>query len=162
MYNQFMTNLLQRFLTYCFIILANIAMPINVLAESEKTDATETLIFHAIYSENLREIMHRLSQSVYENELDNAETEKTRIKNKQQLFDNASELYIAAQKMTQALPGFDLTEDEKNIFEGLAKQLQIEANNLGYMSMKNDQAGMESVFKRLNDTCAACHELFRF
>lgn len=128
----------------------------------EKSETENSLIFHAVYSENLREIMHRLNQSIYDRELETTQDESVRMQYTRQLFDEASELYLAAEKLTQALPGFDLSEVEKDVFEGLARQLQIEANNLGYMSKNNDQHGMDAVFKRLNDTCAACHELFRF
>jgi len=79
-----------------------------------------------------------------------------------EIFDRASELHLAAKKLTQALPGIDLTESEKNIFENIARQLQIEANNLGYMAQNNDKQGMEIIYQRLNYTCAACHDLFRF
>lgn len=144
------------------LFLASITFSYTVLSDSGKPDHEDALIFHAIYSKNLREIMHRLTQSVYDGELNSSQNEEVRMKHIQQLFDNASELYVAAENLTQAIPGFDLSKDEKNIFEGLAKQLQTEANNLGYMAENNDQAGIKNVFKRLNDTCAACHELFRF
>jgi cytochrome c556 len=98
--------------------------------------------------------MHRLSLSVYEDELSMQQIGK--------LFDNTSELYLATKKLTQALPGFDLSETEKMIFENMARQLQIEANNLGYMTQNKDKEGMRIIYKRLNDTCIACHELFRF
>jgi cytochrome c556 len=79
-----------------------------------------------------------------------------------ELFDTASELLLAAKKLDQALPGIELTVPEKTIFETVARQLQIEANNLGYMAQNSDKEGMQMTYKRLNDTCIACHELFRF
>jgi cytochrome c556 len=121
---------------------------------SEEPEQEQTLKLHVIYSENIQEIMQRLSLSVYDKELS---MEKIEI-----LFDNASELYLAAKGLKQALPGFDLSVSEKNIFENVARQLQIEANNLGYMAQNNDTEGLQMVYKRLNDTCVACHELFRF
>ncbi len=114
----------------------------------------EVIKLHVIYSEKIQEIMQRLSLSVYDNELTMEQIED--------LFDIASELYIAATNLKQALPGIDLTVSEKNIFENIAKQLQVEANNLGYMAQQNDYKGMKIVYERLNNTCAACHELFRF
>jgi cytochrome c556 len=125
----------------------------NITAAVEP-DQESVLKLHVIYSENIQEIMQRLSMSVYEENLDMEQIEK--------LFDNASELYITAKNLKQALPGIDLTVSEKNIFENIAKQLQIEANNLGYMAQNNDKEGMQMVYKRLNDTCISCHELFRF
>lgn len=154
-----MTN---KLILSLLLLLTSITITKTAWSDSEQSDANDPLIFHAIYSEKLRKIMHQLSQSVYDKKLDISESKKIRIENRQELFDNASELYITAKNLTQALPGFDLSIDEKNTFEGLARQLQIEANNLGYMTEVDDTEGMEAVFQRLNNTCNACHELFRF
>ncbi len=124
------------------------------IAMTAEPDQGNVLKLHVIYSENIQEIMQRLSISVYEEELNMEQIEK--------LFDNTSELYLTAKNLKQALPGIDLTVSEKNIFENIAKQLQIEANNLGYMAQNNNKEGMQMVYKRLNDTCISCHELFRF
>ncbi len=124
------------------------------IAITAEPDQENVLKLHVIYSENIQKIMQRLSLSVYDNELTMEQIED--------LFDIASELYLAATNLKQALPGIDLSVSEKNIFENIAKQLQVEANNLGYMAQQNDYKGMKIVYERLNNTCAACHELFRF
>ena len=136
------------------ILLISFLLFYSSIATTAETDQENVLKLHVIYSENIQEIMQRLSMSVYEENLDMQQIEE--------LFDNASELYITAKNLKQALPGIDLTVSEKNIFENIAKQLQIEANNLGYMAQNNDKEGMQMVYKRLNDTCVSCHELFRF
>jgi len=126
-------------------------------SESEfdsEPEQQETIKLHVIYSEKIQTIMHRLSLSVYE--------EKLTMDQINELFDTASELLLAAKKLDQALPGIELTVPEKTIFETVARQLQIEANNLGYMAQNSDKEGMQMTYKRLNDTCIACHELFRF
>jgi cytochrome c556 len=109
---------------------------------------------HVIYSEKLQTIMHKLSLSVYEEELTLEQINK--------LFDNASELYIAAKELDQAIPGIELTYTEKNIFENIARQLQIEANNMGFMAKNNDKEGLQMTYDRLSQTCSACHDLFRY
>lgn len=121
----------------------------SAIAEQENT-----LRLHVIYNEKIQKIMQHLSLSVYEEELDMAQMEE--------LFDNASELYLTAKNMKQALPGIDLTATERNIFENLSRKLQVETNNLGYMAKHNDKEGMQIVYKQLYDTCVLCHELFRF
>ena len=120
----------------------------------ENSNQENPLKLHVIYSENVQEIMRRLSLSVYEDELS--------MQQIGELYDNTNELYLAAKKLSQALPSFDLSTIEKKIFENMANQLQIEANNLGYMTQNKDKEGMRIIYKRLNDTCIACHELFRF
>ena len=144
------------------LFLSGISTTTTLRISSVQAETNDPIMFHAIHSENLQEIMQRLTQSVYDKQRDTAENEDTRMKNIQRLFDNASELYVAAKNLTQALPGFNLSDTEKNVFEGLARLLQVEANNLGYMTENNDLEGMNKVFKRLNDTCSACHDLFRF
>jgi cytochrome c556 len=139
--------MIEKLLLFFLLIFCSTASTFSEEQES-------TLKLHVIYSENIQEIMQRLSLSVYDKELT---MEKIEI-----LFDNASELYLAAKELKQALPGFDLSVSEKNIFENVARQLQIEANNLGYMAQDNDTEGLQIVYQRLNDTCVACHELFRF
>ena len=124
------------------------------LTTAEESEQNEVFRLHVISSEKIRGIMQRLSLSVYE--------EKLSMDEIHELFDNASELLLAAKKLNQALPGIDLTVTEKNIFENVARQLQIEANNLGYMAQNNDKEGVEITYKRLQETCIACHELFRF
>ncbi len=136
------------------ILLISFLLFFSSIATPAEPDQENVLKLHVIYSENIQEIMQRLSMSVYEENLDMEQIEE--------LFDNASELYLTAKSLKQALPGIDLTVSEKSIFENIAKQLQIEANNLGYMAQNNDKEGMQMVYKRLNDTCVACHELFRF
>lgn len=131
-------------------------------SESDMSDQFEELKFHAIYSENLRDIMHRMNQLVYEKELNELEKKEIRVQHLQSLLDTVNELVVASESLTEALPGFDLNKDEQDIFQAMAKQLQIEANNIRKIAEKTDHTNMELAYKRLNDTCAACHELFRF
>ncbi len=125
---------------------------ISTSAESEQLQ--DSIQLHVIYSEKLQAIMHKLSSSVYEEELN--------LEQINELFDNASELYLAAKELNQALPGFQLNPTEKNVFENIARQLQIEANNMGFMAQNNDTEGLQFTYERLNRTCAACHDLFRY
>jgi cytochrome c556 len=138
---------------FIFFLLFLCSTTVAITAELE-TEQEDTIKLHVIYSEKIQAIMQRLSISVYE--------EKLTMDQINELFDNASELLLAAKNLTQALPGIELTVPEKSIFENVARQLQIEANNLGYMTQNNDKEGIEIVYKRINETCIACHELFRF
>lgn len=121
-------------------------------AESEQQQ--DNIKLHVIYSEKLQAIMHKLSSSVYEEELN--------LEQINELFDNASELYVAAKGLDQALPGFQLNPTEKSVFENIARQLQVEANNMGFMAQNNDTEGLKMTYERLSQTCAACHDLFRY
>ena len=137
---------------FSILLIFLLSLPATSIAEPEQQE--EDIRLHVIYSEKLQAIMHKLSSSVYEEELS--------LEQIDELYDNASELYLAAKELDQALPGIDLSYAEKNIFENLARQLQIEANNMGHMAEKNDKEGLQITYERLSRTCAACHDLFRY
>ncbi|MBL1141551.1 MAG: cytochrome c [Proteobacteria bacterium] len=139
-------------LAFLFIL----SLGICLIPYAETTEIIEGDIFklHVIQSKKIQEIMQRLSLSLYEDELT--------MEQINELFDTSTELLIAAKNLNQALPGIELTVTEKNVFENVAKQLQIEANNMGYMAQNNDKEGLQMTYQRLQETCIACHELFRF
>lgn len=136
--------------TILILLLLFCCISINTTAETKEN----SIRLHVIYSERLQDIMHKLSLSVYSEELSLKEIDR--------LYDNASELYLAAKELDQALPGFNLSPAEKSIFENIARQLQLEANNMGYMAQNNDKEGLQMTYDRLTQTCAACHDLFRY
>lgn len=129
--------------------------------DSDTPDKNEILKFHAIYSEEIRVIMNELNESIYE-----AETSKTEKELHEQslehLIETANDLIFATLNLKQALPGFNLTNEEKDIFQAMAMQLQLEASNIRTQAETDNYLAIENSYQRLNDTCAACHELFRF
>ncbi len=126
------------------------------------SDQDNKLKFHAIYSEELREIMRRMNQLVFEKELNELQKMEARVQHLRNLIDTVNELVVASESLTEALPGFELSHEEREIFYAMAKQLQIEANNIRKTAEETDYTYMDIAYQRLNDTCAACHELFRF
>jgi hypothetical protein len=148
--------------TYHFILLIICLININTtLADEELSVPSNELEFHVIYSEKLRVIMQRMNQLIYVKELSELRKEEIRTQNLDELVYAVNELGFAAIILTKALPGFNLTSEEKDIFQAISIQLQREAENIKIMFEENDYASMERSYKRLNDTCAACHELFR-
>ena len=133
-----------------------------VHAEMDTSITSEKLEFHVVYSEKLRDIMQRLNQLVYKKELSRENKEALRTQHLEDLVYSVNELGFAAIMLREALPGFDLSTEEKDIFHAIAIQLQKEAENIKEMAEQNDTVNMERSYKRLNDTCSACHELFRF
>ncbi len=138
-----------------FISLLLFFASLTIAATEEPDPEQESIMkLHVIHSKNIQNIMQRLSLSLYDEELTMDQINE--------LFDRASELLLSAKKLNQALPGIELTIPEKSIFENVARQLQIEANNLGYMAQNNDKEGVKITYERIQNTCIACHELFRF
>lgn len=106
--------------------------------------------------------MQRMNQLVYKKELTPLERKDLRTQHREDLVYTVNELGFAAIVLREALPGFDLNTEEKDIFHAITIQLQNEAENIKKMAEENDIANMDRSYKRLNDTCSACHELFRF
>jgi len=130
--------------------------------EIDSPTTPEKLEFHVIYSKDLRDIMQRLNQLIYKKELSELSKKELRNQYMEELVYTVNELGYAAIFLQEALPGFDLSTEEKDIFQAIAIQLQKEAENIKEMAEQNDTVNMDRSYKRLNDTCSACHELFRF
>jgi cytochrome c' len=131
-------------------------------SEIDSSITPEKLEFHVVYSEDLRDIMQRLNQLVYKKELSELHKKELRSQHLEDLVYTVNELGFAAIILQEALPGFDLSTEEKDIFHAIAIQLQKEAEIIKEMAEQNDTVNMKRSYKRLNDTCSACHELFRF
>ncbi|GJM05310.1 MAG: hypothetical protein DHS20C09_13010 [marine bacterium B5-7] len=134
----------------------------TAFSEIDSPITPEKLEFHVIYSENLRDIMQRLNQLIFKKELSNLNNKELHSQYLENLVYTVNELGFAAIILREALPGFDLSTEEKDIFHAISIQLQKEAENIKAMAEQYDIKNMERSYKRLNDTCAACHELFRF
>ncbi len=134
----------------------------TVHSETDSLIAPDKLKFHVIYSENLRDIMQRMNELVYKKELSELNKKELLSQHLEDLVYTVNELGYAAIFLQEALPGFKLSTEEKDIFHAIAIQLQNEAENIKEMAEQNDTVNMERSYKRLNDTCSACHELFRF
>jgi len=139
------------------IVIANTAY-----SEIDSSVTPDKLEFHVVYSEDLREIMQRLNQLVYKKELSELNIKELRNRHLEELVYTVNELGYAAIFLQEALPGFNLSTEEKDIFHAIAIQLQKESVNIKEMAEQDDTVNMERSYKRLNDTCSACHELFRF
>lgn len=131
-------------------------------SEIDSSITPEKLEFHVVYSEDLRDIMQRLNQLVYKKELSELHKKEFRSQHLEDLVYTVNELGFAAIILQEALPGFELNTEEQDIFHAIAIQLQKEAEIIKEMAEQNDTVNMERSYKRLNDTCSACHELFRF
>ena len=131
-------------------------------SEIDSSVTPDKLEFHVVYSEDLREIMQRLNQLVYKKELSELNIKELRNRHLEELVYTVNELGYAAIFLQEALPGFNLSTEEKDIFHAIAIQLQKESVNIKEMAEQDDTVNMERSYKRLNDTCSACHELFRF
>ena len=117
---------------------------------------------HGIYSEKLRTIMLRMNQLVYEREMTALQVQEVREQHLKELISTISELVKAAEVLTDAVPGIELKEEDQVIFRAMANQLYREAQDIGSMVEEKDYSDLDPAYRRLNETCNACHSLFRF
>ena len=117
---------------------------------------------HGIYSEKLRTIMLRMNQLVYEREMTALQVQEERKRHLKELINTVSDLVKAASVLTDAVPGIELKREDQVIFRALANQLYKEAREMGTMVEEKDYSDLDPAYQRLNETCNACHSLFRF
>lgn len=116
---------------------------------------------HAVSSEKVREIMQNLYTLVHKDEFTKPEEDEMREEYMSDLVAAVEELLISTEMMATGLPEPDLDENEIVTFRALAGQLYSEAQNIQSLSEYYDYRVIDSAYKRLNQTCAACHDLFR-
>ena len=117
---------------------------------------------HGIYSEQLKTVMMRMNQLVYEREMTALQVQDVRERHLRQLLDTVAELVKAADVLTDAVPGIELNKEDRVIFRAMARQLYLEAQNIGTLVEEKNYAALDPAYRRLNETCNACHSLFRF
>ena len=117
---------------------------------------------HGIYSEKLKTIMLRMNQLVYEREMTALQVQEARGQHLQQLIDTVGELVKSAEVLTDAVPGIALSRENQAVFRAMAHQLFQEAQNISGLVAEKNYAALDPAYQRLNETCAACHSLFRF
>lgn len=131
-------------------------------SETDNPAGTPKPMAHAVSSEKLKDIMHRLNQLTYEKELAPMQVKEVREKHIQELMSTIDELLAAADELTDALPGFSMTPEERDTFMEMARRLKSEAYRIRYTAEVGSDTEMDLAYQRLNHTCVTCHQLFRF
>jgi len=145
---------------FLIIFLAFILTPLVGLAQ-ESQPLQEPLI-HVIASDRIRGIMQHLNDLVTARGMTALQVMELRVQHLKDLVATIDELVQASEELTDAIPGIRMSPENKITFEALAKKLQDEAAELKDMAEATNYAGMEPAYQRLNSTCDACHQLFRF
>jgi len=116
---------------------------------------------HGIYSEKLKTVMLRMNQLVFEREMTALQVLEEREQHLQQLIDAVADLVRAAETLTDAVPGIALIKEDQVVFRAMANQLYREAQAIGVMVEEKNYSALDPAYQRLNETCNACHSLFR-
>jgi len=149
-----------KFAIYAIIALNFMFASYAVIGQQQQP-LKEPLI-HVIISDRIQEIMKHLNDLVNARGMTALQIMDLRVQHLKELIATIDELAMAADNLTEAIPGIRLSPESKITFEAMAKKLQDEAANLKSMAEETNYAGMEPAYQRLKSTCDACHQLFRF
>ena len=78
-----------------------------------------------------------------------------------ELIDTVGEVVKSAESLKQIDPTGDLGTEQVSTFNSLANQLYNEAVNIEINAREVNLEEMNQAFLNLNQTCIACHSLFR-
>ena len=143
------------------IIIAGTAYGDGELSGTETQLSKDKPQLHAVSSERVRKIMQNLYSLVHKEEFTKPEEDEMRDQYMSDLVSAVEELLISTEMMATGLPEPELDENEIVTFRALAGQLHSEALNIQSLSEYYDYRVIDSAYKRLNQTCEACHSLFR-
>ncbi len=132
--------------------------------DTENTDigsVQEKHTLHAISSEKLRVIMQDMYSSAYKSGVPDLQDGKMSEEKMADLIEAVEELLFHAELLSTGQPSVKLNETELATFRAMAGQLYTEALNLQQLTEYYDYHAIEPAYERLNQTCTACHNLFR-
>lgn len=116
---------------------------------------------HAVHSEELLGTMQRLNILVRNREAPVRETDEWRTEYLQELIDLAGEVIIAAESLSESDAADGMDRNEQAVFHTLADRFYVEAANIEIQARNSDFTGLQDAYRRLDETCSACHRLFR-
>ena len=145
-----------------FITLVYIAACDNTESfnSSAKSTADEHLL-HSVSGEKLRVIMQNLHSSLYKDGREPMSMEKIPEDQMADIIEAAEELLFHAELLSMGKPEVELDDNELVTFRAMASQLYTETLNLKQLTEFYDFHIIEPAYDRLQQTCIACHSLFR-
>jgi cytochrome c' len=148
-----------KLLLFSFIIIGSTTFAFAAETASSK-DQTKTIL-NAVHSVEVQNIMRRLKLLFYEREYTDLRVQELSKKQIRLLSEEANTLA----KTASNLPGLDslekLSDEERVSFNALANQLSDITKKLVKVSQTNHQDEIISTYIELQETCNACHQLFR-
>lgn len=115
----------------------------------------------AIHSDQLRRIMLRLNELAYEREYTELGLDRLRAEQIDSLVTESKTLAGNADRLSEILTQGELTAEELITFKAIANQLYSEALRIQADIHANNFINVDKGYRRLRQTCNACHNLFR-
>ena len=154
-----------RLWSICLVYLLITCLGITACTRVDKTDnisrSADKVALHAIHTEKLRDIMHKISNLMENRDVTLTLVDELREDYMQSLIDAAGDLVYAAETLSLQGPIDNLTERDETEFRNLAGRFYENAVNLHLRAMDSNFMEMDSAYKNLDETCNSCHRLFR-
>lgn len=120
-----------------------------------------TAVMHAVSNEQLRDVMRGLTGGSFDRmpqELDDPSRELIYL---EEASFYAQELVLDADRIRSIVDQIGLDGDKQQIFLRLAERLRDRASQLREQADLRQTRLINATMTEINDTCAACHTLFR-
>jgi hypothetical protein len=122
---------------------------------------TGEAVMHAVRNEQLRDVMRGMRDPALDRlpqELDDPSRERAYL---QDLSSHARDLAQDADRIGAIADRTGLTTDQQQVFLGLAGRLRNRALQLREQADLRQTRLIDATLKEIDDTCVACHALFR-
>jgi hypothetical protein len=118
-------------------------------------------VLTAVHSDELRLIMRRLNTLAYEREYTELQLQKLRTAQITLLVNTVVELIDTIDELPEVISATSLGEADRITFRALARRLLEETLSMRAHVRDGDEEALDDGYRRLQETCAACHRLFR-
>jgi hypothetical protein len=126
-----------------------------------KLTVTGTPVLHAIDSIQLRQLMNRMNNLMYETNLTEQEMDVQRRQVVSKVTNAAEGLDQAIDGILAAQTKLNLDPDDQKVFHSLAVHLRDEAHTLKAQALAHQVNEIPVTLEKISATCTSCHELFR-
>ena len=156
-----------KLLRFQFLFIAGISICCNAIAsDAEDVRQEKSAASHAVPGERLRSIMQNINLTIHDSTNPDTQTERINKQDMEDMIEAVEELLFYAEMMSTDLPRPELNKNELVTFRALAGQLYTEALNIqqtarDYDMDTYDYELLNISYRRLNETCSACHQMFR-
>lgn len=135
-------------------------------SEMELNQPVNMLAHRAESGERLRTIMQNINLTIHDSTNVDTQTDKIGSQDMEDMIEVVEELIFYAEMMSTDIPNLELSEIEIVTFRELAGQLYTEALNIqqtanDYNLDNYNYELLDVNYRRLNETCATCHRIFR-
>lgn len=156
-----------KLLQFKLLFIAGVSISCSVIAsDAEETRHEKSASSHAVPGERLRNIMQNINLTIHDSTNPDTQTDRINKQDMEDMIEAVEELLFYAEMMSTDLPRPELNKNELVTFRALAGQLYTEALNIqqtarDYEMDTYDYELLNLSYRRLNETCAACHQMFR-